>query len=66
MNLNVRINENQQNSTSAEKDIFERESFERLKMELQKAFSVPESDYMSLTAEEIITRNNFKYCHGSS
>lgn len=31
--------------------------FERLRVELQDAFAVPDADYMLLTAAEIIARN---------
>lgn len=33
------------------------ERFERLRAELQHAFAAPESDYISLTAAEVIARN---------
>ena len=36
----------------------EREAFDRLKAELTHAFAAPESDYVPLTAAEVIARNN--------
>jgi putative addiction module CopG family antidote len=35
----------------------EEEAFERLKVELQHAFSAPETSYTPLTAAEVIARN---------
>jgi len=38
-------------------DRTERQAFDRLKAELTLAFTVPESSYVSLTASEVINRN---------
>jgi putative addiction module CopG family antidote len=40
-----------------DKERAEREAFDRLKAELVRAFSVPESSHMPLTAAEVIARN---------
>jgi len=40
-----------------DKDRTERQAFDRLKAELTLAFTVPESSYVSLTASEVINRN---------
>lgn len=40
-----------------DKERKEQQDFERLKNELQLAFSVPDSTYESLTADDIIARN---------
>lgn len=40
-----------------DKERVEREAFERLKAELQRAFAAPEESYESLTAVEVIARN---------
>ena len=36
----------------------EQRKFERMKAELQLAFSAPEEDYISLSADDIFKRNN--------
>jgi antitoxin ParD1/3/4 len=40
-----------------DKERAEREAFERLKAELNRAFAAPEESYKSLTAAEVIARN---------
>jgi antitoxin ParD1/3/4 len=40
-----------------DKERAERDAFERLKAELVRAFSAPESSYKPLTAAEVIARN---------
>ena len=40
-----------------DKERTERESFERLKAELARAFAAPDSSYHPLTATEVIARN---------
>lgn len=40
-----------------DKERAEMEAFDRLKAELQHAFSAPESSYKKLTADEVIARN---------
>lgn len=40
-----------------DKERMERESFERLKAELKRAFAAPDSSYKKLTAADIIARN---------
>ncbi len=35
----------------------EHENFERLKAELARAFAAPESDYLTLAAQDVISRN---------
>jgi hypothetical protein len=40
-----------------DKDQAERNAFDRLKAELTRAFSAPESAYGSLDAETVISRN---------
>lgn len=40
-----------------DKERVERERFEMLKAELQRAFAEPESSYQSLTVDDIISRN---------
>ena len=40
-----------------DKERVERESFERLKAELTRAFAAPEESYRPLTAAEVIARN---------
>lgn len=40
-----------------DKERAERESFDRLKAELTRAFAAPEDSYKTLTAAEIIARN---------
>ena len=40
-----------------DKERAEREAFDRLKAELAHAFAAPESSYRSLTAAEVIARN---------
>ena len=40
-----------------DKERREHEAFDRLKAELAHAFSAPESDYIALSAEDIIARN---------
>ncbi len=40
-----------------DKERVEQQSFERLKAELSHAFSAPENSYVSLTAAEVIKRN---------
>ena len=40
-----------------DKERVEREAFERLKAELDKAFAAPEESYVPLTAAEVIARN---------
>ncbi|MBA4047564.1 MAG: addiction module antitoxin [Sphingomonas sp.] len=40
-----------------DKERTERERFERLKAELRVAFTASEDSYVSLTAQEVITRN---------
>ena len=40
-----------------DKERAERESFERLKAELARAFAAPDSSYHLLTAAEVIARN---------
>lgn len=40
-----------------DKERAERESFERLKAELTRAFAAPDSSYHPLTAAEVIARN---------
>lgn len=40
-----------------DKNRAEAEAFERLKAELQQAFSAPDSSYVLLSAEDIIARN---------
>ncbi len=41
----------------SDKERFEKESFERLKAELTLAFSVPDSSYSELSAQDIFDRN---------
>ena len=40
-----------------DKERAEREAFDRLKAELNRAFAAPEESYKPLTAAEVITRN---------
>lgn len=40
-----------------DKERAEREAFDRLKAELNRAFGAPEESYKSLTAAEVIARN---------
>ena len=40
-----------------DKEHVEQQSFERLKAELARAFSAPESSYVQLSATEVIKRN---------
>ena len=40
-----------------DKERAEREAFDRLKAELNRAFAAPEESYKSLTAAEVIARN---------
>ena len=40
-----------------DKDRTEQQAFDRLKAELTLAFTAPESSYVSLTASEVINRN---------
>lgn len=40
-----------------DKERTERESFDRLKAELSRAFAAPEESYKPLTADDVITRN---------
>lgn len=40
-----------------DKERTERDSFERLKAELNRAFAAPDSAYASLTAKDVIARN---------
>jgi antitoxin ParD1/3/4 len=40
-----------------DKEQTEKEKFERLKAELQRAFAAPDSSYEPLTAAEVIARN---------
>lgn len=40
-----------------DKERVEREAFERLKAELQRAFAAPDGSYEPLTASEVIERN---------
>ena len=40
-----------------DKERVEQQSFERLKLELTRAFSAPESSYAPLSAAEVIKRN---------
>ena len=40
-----------------DKERTEREAFDRLKAELTQAFAAPESEYVPLTAAEVIARN---------
>ena len=40
-----------------DKERAEREAFDRLKTELNRAFAAPESSYKPLTASEVIARN---------
>ena len=40
-----------------DKDRVEREAFERLKAELNRAFAAPDSSYAPATADEVIARN---------
>ena len=40
-----------------DKERAEREAFDRLKAELNRAFEAPEESYKPLTAAEVITRN---------
>jgi len=40
-----------------DKERTEREVFERLKAELNRAFAAPDTAYASLTAEDVIARN---------
>ena len=40
-----------------DKERVEREMFETLKAELQRAFSTPDEDYVEVTADEVIQRN---------
>ena len=40
-----------------DKERAEREAFDRLKAELNRAFAAPEESYKSLTAAEVIVRN---------
>ena len=40
-----------------DKERVERESFDRLKAELTRAFAAPEASYRPLTAAEVIARN---------
>ena len=41
-----------------DKERVERDAFERLKAELMLAFAAPDSSYQSLTASDVIARNN--------
>jgi antitoxin ParD1/3/4 len=45
------------NPIRRDKDRTEREAFERLRGELQRAFGKPEASYQALTAAEVIVRN---------
>lgn len=40
-----------------DKERVEREAFERLKGELQRAFAAPDSAYLPLSADDVIARN---------
>ena len=40
-----------------DKERFERESFERLKAELARAFRAPDSSFHPLSASDVVTRN---------
>ena len=40
-----------------DRDRADREAFDRLKAELTQAFAAPDSDYVPLTAAEVIARN---------
>lgn len=40
-----------------DKERVEREMFETLKAELQRAFATPDEDYVEVTADEVIQRN---------
>jgi Arc/MetJ-type ribon-helix-helix transcriptional regulator len=40
-----------------DKDRVEREAFDRLKAELNRAFAAPDSSYGTTTADEVIARN---------
>jgi antitoxin ParD1/3/4 len=43
-----------------DKERVEREMFETLKAELQRAFATPDEDYVEVTADEVITRNRLR------
>lgn len=43
-----------------DKERAERESFERLKAELARAFAAPDSSYHPLAAAEVIARNRYR------
>jgi antitoxin ParD1/3/4 len=40
-----------------DKERTEQEAFERLRVELQRAFATPDSEYVEVTAAEVIARN---------
>jgi antitoxin ParD1/3/4 len=40
-----------------DKERVERDAFEAVKAELQRAFATPEEDYVYVTADEVIARN---------
>ena len=40
-----------------DKEALEAESFERMKAELQLAFSAPDEDYYAVSADDVIARN---------
>ncbi|WP_333572771.1 ribbon-helix-helix domain-containing protein [Sphingomonas sp.] len=43
-----------------DKERVEREMFETLKAELQRAFATPDEDYVEVTADEVIQRNRLR------
>ncbi len=51
------VSEYMRDLTRRDKERTEQEAFERLKAELARAFSAPESSYAPLTAAEVIARN---------
>lgn len=46
-----------------DKERVEREMFETLKAELQRAFATPDEDYVEVTADEVIQRNRARRAH---
>jgi antitoxin ParD1/3/4 len=43
-----------------DKERVEREMFETLKAELQRAFATPDEDYVEVTADQVIERNRLR------
>lgn len=43
-----------------DKERVEREMFETLKAELQRAFATPDEDYVEVTADQVIKRNRLR------